>query len=79
MLEGKCLECGACYHGKGLISSSQNWLCFKCGSTLEIRDESGTICSGFPPFKAKEYKVGSDPDYMDNLLDKNLLFYLVLN
>ena len=77
-LEGICPKCGLHYHGWAL-NTQRNQLCIKCGSALEIRKDGVLIRSGFYPFKADEYKVGSDQDNWEDLRDKNLLFYLTRN
>ena len=77
-LEGICPQCGARFRGWAL-TIQRNQLCVKCGSALEIRKDDVLIRSGFSPFKAEEYRAGSDQDRWEELRNKNILFYLTRN
>jgi hypothetical protein len=78
-IEGICPECALHYHGPGL-SFQFNQICFKCGSTLEVRHDGVLVRNAFSRFKAREYQVGStDQEEWDDLCAKNLLFYLTIN
>jgi hypothetical protein len=74
-LEGICPKCSTHYLGWAL-SSQKNQLCVKCGSSLVIRKDDILICGGF---SADEYNTGSSQDNWEDLRNKNLMFYLMMN
>ena len=78
MIEGICPECGLHYHGTAL-HHQRNQICFKCGSSLEVRDGCTIVRIACAKQKAEEYKVDADIEEWDDLCTKNLLFYITMN
>ncbi len=78
MLEGFCPDCGSHYHGPAL-QYQRNQICYKCGTTLEVRNGGTIVRTALAKSKAEEYKVDQNIDEWDDLCTKNLLIYIGMN
>jgi hypothetical protein len=88
MLVGSCPECKVRYHGWAL-RSLRNQFCFKCGGALEISENGVMVRSRLLPFKAENFKFRPDRldwesrrwgnSHLEDLCEKNLLYYLTNN